>query len=332
MNENIKNKYPWLINIYKNIIDFYRNANYNNLNFIVTYKCNLNVNILILNFVKWVFCINKLNYDFCNKCLNCNLLEKNIHPNFIFISNKYNEKLDISFIRKINYLLFNNLNINLWKIIYFDNFLFNNFYINNFLLKIIEEPFYNSILIFSCLENIFIPNNIFSRLYKFKIYIPNEKNIFFWLNKNYDLKKINYNSIISAIRLSNNSPLDSICLLKKYWNLRLILLNKLINIKNIKLIDFINLFNNNYLCMNLYWLNTIFFDFIKYKFKKNKYLYNLDFIYMFKKWNNLFCIKKIFSIINKIIDLNNNINNISNINKFILLYEFICYLFLNILN
>ncbi len=318
--------YPWLTKLYKNIINFYKKKNYKNINIIIKYKCNLGINILILKLIKWIYCLYKNNYNICNKCLNCNLINKNSHPNFYYI-NCLNKKIDISYIRKINYLLVNSLNISVFKIIYFRDFIFDNFYINNFLLKYMEESSYKFMFIFSCFDNTNIPFNILSRLYKFKINYLSEKKIFNWLINNYNLNNFSYKSIISSIRLSNNSPLSSIKLLNNFWYLRLTLLNNLINIHKMTIINIINFLDNDYLIINLYWLSTIFIDFIKFKFNNIKNLFNIDVIYLFNYFNNFLNINNSYLILNKIICLNNNIKNIFNINKNILIYEFVCYFY-----
>ncbi len=311
---------------YINLIDF---CNFNYLkgfNLIINYLENNDIDKIVYYFSMWLLCLKKRKYKVCLKCINCNLLKKKNHPNFYYINND----VDINFIKKVYFYWFNNINYLGIKIVYLSKFTFWNFSVNTFLLKWIESSYHNSIFIFSCLNNIYIPFTILSRCYKIKLNFIKENKIYFYLNKKYDLNKFSKENILSIIRLSNNSIYNSIKILKKIWNIRLKLINFLFNIKKYNIKLFIKKINNIFLYYNLYFLSTIFLDFIKFKLNNIKYLYNLDIFFLFKKIYHYFSIKNSFLIFNKIIICINKIKNIKNINKNILLYELINYLFLKI--
>ncbi len=318
--------YPWLKSFYNEII--YSNIFINkNFGLLINYDSYLGVNILVINIIKWLFCNNKFDNKFCNNCLNCNLLNKNNHPNFFYLNFKKNIKfIDIL---NVNKKFYKNLYISNYKVIYFLNFNFNNKYINNFLLKILEECYYKVIIIFTYLSNFKIPLTILSRCYKFKLKTPNENYILnFILNyKNFDIN-FNKNQIISSIRLSNYSPILSIFFLKKLWFFRKIFIENIDILLSNNIKNFFILFNkNNFIIYNLYWLYYFFLDILKYLKNNINYIYNLDYIYKVKYFKNLIEYDKIFLVLNKILLFNNDFNNFSNINKNILNFKIIYDIF-----
>ncbi len=312
--------YSWFKNYYIKLIDIFNKKRFRISNFIIKYSCNLNIDFLIFSLVKWFFCINKKKYIKCNKCLNCILLKKNNYYNYYYINNDVN----IDSIKKIYKNLLSNLNINKIKIIYFSNFKFKNNYVNNFLLKILENNDNKFIFIFSCLDNIIIPNTILSRSFIFKVNFPKEKNIFNFLN-NYK-KKYNKNILLSSIRLSNNSITDTLIWIKKKNIIKKNIIKLILNLNNLSIHNIVNMLNNNNLEINLYILITFFMDYIKYKYKIKKYLYNLDLYFIFKYKIKNINIYNIYLILNKIIICLNNIKYINNINKNILLYDLVNFL------
>ncbi len=316
--------YPWLIDSYYKIIYIFKNNYINSFNFVVYYSTDLCVDMLIISFVKWIFCKNKINNISCNKCLFCKLINKNKFLNFYFI----NYKINIFDINKIFINLFKNMNIYKFKIIYFSNFDFSNYYVNNFLLNILEKYYNNFIFIFSCFEYIYIPETLYDRLYKFKLNFPKE-NYIIKLFSNLNLfSKYDKFKILSSIRLSNNSPLFSIKLLKKFFLYKYILLNCFLNIKSFNFNYIVNILSFNSIKFNLYFLMTLFIDFIRIKLNNLKYLYNIDLINLIKRKIKYFDIKNIFLILNKIIKCDNDIRSIKNINKNILIYNLVSFIFI----
>ncbi len=321
--------YSWFKYYYINIINIFNINKLKIFNFIFKYSCNLNINILIFSLVKWIFCNNKKKYLSCNKCLNCILLKKKNYFNYYYINNNIN----ISSIKEIYNKLLTNININKIKIIYFNNFKFNNYYINNFLLKVLEENNGKFIFIFSCLNNILIPNTILSRSFILRIKFPKEKVIFKWLyNKFNNNNNINKNIILSCIRLSNNSIIDSLIWIKKNILIRKNIIKLISNLNKFNINNLVKNINDDNLEINLYILITLFLDYIKYKYKIIKYLYNLDLYYFFKKKMKYFNINNIYLILNRIIFCLSAIKNINNINRNILLYDLINFLLINFNN
>ncbi len=304
--------YPWLKVLYKKIINS-KIMLCKNCNLLIGYPCNLGVNLLVFKLVKWILCLKKKK---CLNCINCNLLKFNNHPNFIIIDNK---NLNISFIKEIVLFLNKSLYFSVFKIIYFINFNFTNSFVFNYLLKLMEEPNYKLILVFSYLNSINIPLTFLSRCQRYNLYAPKELFIYKWINNN--LNNTNYSklNILTSIRLNHNSPLDSIFFLKNKWLLRMNILNMIKNIFNISVTSLINILNNSFIKFNLYLLYTIFLDILNYKYTDK--IYNIDSQNVLKNIKKKICIKNINLILKKIIFCINDLNNNLNLNINILVYN-----------
>ncbi len=322
--------YPWLFDLYKKII-FSGKIKNKNFNLIIHSFYKSNVNNLVLYLSKWILCTNLKFNKCCNSCCNCKLFKKKKNPNFYYLKCKKDLVPNIDDIKRINLNLLNNLSyINLQKVVYISNFNLLSSLCFNSLLKIIEEYPYKIIFIFSCFNMFNIPSTIISRCQYYKIFPPKEKNIIIWLNKYFSLNK--NIEVITSIRLSNNSPLLTIYLLKKMWVYRLNFLNKLNNLFNMNFLDILNLLDNNFLNYNLDWLLFLFSDIIKYLLGINKYIVNLDSIVLIDFYSKKISIKNIFVIVNKLFIFIHDLNNVVYINKNIYLYDLSFFLYSKVNN
>ncbi len=326
----IKKKwYPWLTNLYIKIINS-KLLYCNNCSLIISYSCSLGVDLLVFNLVKWIFCIDKKKNNFCDKCYQCNLINFKNHPNFFSLFNKTGKEINICSLKDINNKLLYNISFVKFKVVYLSNYDFSNDFVNNFLLKILEEFYYKIIFIFSCFDYFNIPTTILSRCHKYKLFFPKEEYIYEWIinKKNINLDR---KSISTAIRLSNNSPLFSIRLIKNLWVLRLNLFQLIFKMSINKINFFIEEFDLSILNINIFWLLTLFIDVLKYKLKYLYYLYNLDNLNLIIFLSKRICIKNLFLILKSLFFSFNKVNLISNINKKILLYSMLynIYYFIN---
>ncbi len=303
--------YKWLSFLYKKIINS-KLMLCKNCNILINYPCNLGVDLLVFKLVKWILCF-KNNNIICNNCINCNLFNFRKHPNFVLV--KKNE-LNIFFVKKIVSFLNKSLCFSTFKVIYFIDFDFSNSFIFNYLLKLMEEPSYKIILIFSCLNIYNIPYTFLSRCHKYNLLVPSELYIYKWIKNKFNYSKIN---ILISIRLNFNSPLDTLFFLKEKWIFRINILNMIKNIFFLSVFDIINVLDNYLIDFNLYILYTFFYDSLNYKYINN--IYNLDSIKILKKMKKKVGIKNIILIIKKIIFCINKFNELLNINKEILIYD-----------
>ncbi len=316
-----KNLYPWLKSLYKIIIKsnlFIKD----NFGLIIKFNSELKIDVLIFNIVKWMFCTYKLKSNACNNCINCVLLNNKNHPNFYIFKNDF---LHIEKVKYLNKVFSNNLYVSVYKVIYFSNFDFKNKFINNFLLRIIEESLYNVIIIFTCWMNFIIPATLFSRCYKYNLYAPNENIILKWIYKKKLFNNFDKYQLLTAIRISNNSPTLTIFLLTNLWKLRIKFINdfSFMFFKNHNYLFNNKIFSykNNFLINYIYWFIYILLDLLKISISYNNLIYNIDYIKKIYTLSREISNNKIFLILDELYLFLNKYFNLLNYNKKILLYK-----------
>ncbi len=326
---SLKN-YPWLVDLYRKLVFSLKIKN-KNYNLIINSFYKSGVNILIFSLVKWLLCIDSKLNTYCNNCLNCKLFDNNENPNFYYLKCKKKLIPSIDDIKKMNFDLLNNLfYVNLYKVVYISNInLLSNLCFNS-LLKIIEEFPYKIIFIFSCYSLFNIPDTIISRCQYYKLIPPKEKNAVVWINKY--LFKYTKADIITSIRLSNNSPLFAIFLLKKMWKYRLFFLRKLFYVFSMNFLEVVDLFDEECLKHNVYWLLFIFSDIIKYKLNNKLCIVNLDNINLVKFLSNKILFKNVLILIKKLFFCLNELNSIMFMNKKIFIYDLSSFLYIKVNN
>ncbi len=324
------NMYPWLYSLYRKIISF--NFRIKNLyfNLIINFSVELGVDNLIFYISKWLFCENLKDNCFCDVCMNCNLLNDNNHPDFYFIRCK-NKNICINKLEYFKKKFFCNSYISKFKIVYFSNTNFLTSTSFNSLLKLIEEPPYKIIFIFTCLDSINIPPTIYSRCFYYKLYVPKEKNIISWVKK-HNILSLKDISIITAVRLCNYSPIISLDFIKHSWERRLYFIN---NIYDVIFDSFekINIFfcDNDFL-EKINWLCILLMDIIRYNINNVDDICNVDKLNLIHSLNKKIFLDNIFLIINKIFFFRKNILSVYNFNKNILIsnLSFYIYKYINI--
>ncbi len=318
----------WYINLYNKITknSFIKEKNYNLL---IQYNTDLKVDVLVLSIVKWMYCKYLKNNKYCNNCINCRLLNKNIHPDYYHVDVDKNNIISLNTILKIiHHLQQSILYLGNSKILYFSNTSFLTNYTFNAILKLMEDFPYKLNFIFTCFNYIQVPPTIYSRCLIYQLHTPSEHIIMCWIMRR--VKNINRLSIITAIRLSNYSPYLTLLLLKKFWIYRLILFK---NIKYILLKNINNLIKNinfNILENNLYWLMTFFLDVCKYSniyllIVKNNFI-NLDQMKWIQYFYKVLPSKVQYLIVQKLIISLHLLLKIKFINRKNLFYDTISYI------
>ncbi len=318
----------WYINLYNKIIqnNLIKKKNYNLL---IRYNTYFKVNKLVLSIVKWMYCKYLKNNQCCDNCINCRLLDKNIHPDYYHINVDKNNVISLNTILKIiNHVQQSTLYLGSSKILYFSHTSFLTKYTFNAILKLMEDFPYRLNIIFTCFNYVKIPPTIYSRCLIYQLNTPSENVIFHWILCR--IKNCNKLSIVTAIRLSNYSPYVTLFLLEKYWVYRLILFKniKYILLKNINIL--MKNINLKLLKYNLYWLVTFFLDVCKYSnlyfslIKNN--LINLDKIHLIKYFNNILPSKIVFLIVHKLISSLQILFKIKFINRKNLFYDILSYI------
>ncbi|WP_343188065.1 DNA polymerase III subunit delta' C-terminal domain-containing protein [Buchnera aphidicola (Ceratoglyphina bambusae)] len=310
------NLYPWLKKYYKKIVNILKNNNHHAI--LINSSENIGIHKLILYIKYWISCDKKIKKNFCNKCLNCILIRKCVHPDIYDF--QLHKKLGVVKIRKIIKKIFNTPHQGNKKIICIKNAELLTELESNVLLKTIEEPPKNTIFI---LQTYKIKNLILtlkSRLYILNIFNPKKKIVINWLKENKILNKKKYNI---ALKISNNSPMytkkilcsDLLKIRKQFYKDFLkILINK-------NIISFIYIIKKSILSFLIYLIYTIFLDTIKYKKKIFSHITNTDQKKLIKFISKNLKNKNIYNSIKSWMQFEKNIKEINGINYDLIILE-----------
>jgi len=227
-------------------------------------------NLKAKNFIKLFFCISNLKKEsfqldnikgfYCNNCIKCNLIDKEIHYNTIFIypKSKFYNLADLTLIN--HYINFQNSE-KLFFII--SNAELFSTIVSNTLLKKLEEPPLNvHFILLASNKDLIIPT-ILSRsiIYKIDEYTSDDKteNI---VNSIIDLDIIQFKNILNSLE---NYELDIIKILDSLYKIYLDKLKKVFNSKYIKITDLIAKSYNDIPIANYYkiFLKALFLKIIK---------------------------------------------------------------------
>ncbi|MFT8229650.1 MAG: DNA polymerase III subunit delta' C-terminal domain-containing protein [Enterobacterales bacterium] len=268
--------YPWLHKLYEKIISYYiYNKNYA---FLLENRYENGAKYLVHNIICWLLCPNKKNYKFCKKCISCNLMQLNNHPDvYKIILEKNKKSIGIDSIRIIIKNIYNYSIYSKSKIIYIHNFELITKKACNSLLKVIEEPPKNTFFIFVCKYIYNVLPTIKSRCIFLKLDIPIEESSVRWISN--EVKKFNIKSIYTALNICNGSILNSVNLLKSnLWNDRInvckIFKKSLIKNNMLLLVSIAGKKNNVEETLNIIY--TLLTDGLKYKNNITNFFTNLD--------------------------------------------------------
>ncbi|QCI19402.1 DNA polymerase III subunit delta' C-terminal domain-containing protein [Buchnera aphidicola] len=289
----MNNKYPWIVGLYNQVINQYRQG-YNNKSIVINSMIGTACSVLIWNIIKWILCERKKNIYSCNQCVSCILMNLKNHPDFYFIDLK-KEKSD-SYIEKaidlVKKIIASTSHQNSAKIIFFSNS--NNIPVSfiDFLLKIVEDSYSNTFLFIKNYFSDMLPTIFIGRCITYNLFfsVRDKKNIL-WLQKatNSSLKLC-----MIMLKLSNGSPLVA-CYMLKHTLLKkresfYKQFNSCLRKKNFFLL--FPFFEEINFSLIILWIYSILIDAIKIKYLDESYLINLDqkllilkisFKYSFKK-------------------------------------------------
>ncbi|MGD6858595.1 MAG: DNA polymerase III subunit delta' C-terminal domain-containing protein [Enterobacteriaceae bacterium] len=298
--KNLKYLYPWLKGSYENIIKYYINKRHHHS--IIFYNVKKNgTGILCIELTKWILC-NEFDSNFrpCNKCYDCNLINKKMHPDLYIIRKNKKNSINIYEIKKIiniiNYSSYRGKKI----IILIKNIEFFTIKSMNAILKILEEPPKNIYFLIKCYNKELIIPTILSRCKILNLSVPSENSGLKWL---IDAGvKCKESSCISALRLSLYAPYKAYLLINsKEWGERKIFYNLLYKIIINKKFQFTcNIFKIFKEENIVKWFLSFLIDLIKKKYNiENKFLTNLDILNLIYKSYNYYNLRFLIKNLDK---------------------------------
>ena len=191
-------------------------------------------------FVAWVLCLNKRAQSACGECSSCQWLKSDTHPNYIHITTdednkKQNAKIKIEKIRDL--LPFVQQTGEGWRVVVIEPAEALNTASSNALLKTLEEPGENIVLILLADHYLKLPATIRSRLQHFALDRLNPQDAQAFVQQ--QLPEITAEQSQLLLNLANDMPLTAIEIAQSDWlQKRALFLNdwlKLVTEKNMPL-------------------------------------------------------------------------------------------------
>lgn len=280
-------QYPWLSIMYNQILQSYF-FNRGHHAVVVYGSQDYGEHTLIENVARWLICTDKQELQYCGVCHNCILMHEKCHPDYYQLDVTCDTQvIGVDVVKNCIDVICSSTQCSFVKVVFIKNLEYLTKQAVNMLLKTIEEPPINTFFFLSTRNYIKIPTTLLSRCIKWVVLPPTESEGLAWLKNKQ--KTIDILSAQTALRLSNQSPIEAEFMFRfSYWKNR-IELCKMINdvIINKNFLELLPLLFNNkqkYDLKPLFWLISILIDALKWQQKVNKeFLINLDQLNLIEK-------------------------------------------------
>lgn len=295
--------YPWLLKTYKSVV-FQHKSNKAHFSLIINSYPEIGDDILIKNIILWLMCEDKKDIFSCKLCHGCKLVESGNHPDIYSLNIN---PIGIETIRNMINNIYNFSQRGGKKIIYIDADNLTE-YAANALLKILEEPPNNSWFIIKTYNIKKIISTIRSRCIILCLSPPKDSESLPWLRNK--LNNIYEEKIcLSALKISKQSPLLALEIIKKKWHLRsLVIESFFISIKK-NIFKLLPVLNHDDVIIRIDWICYILIDVIKIYCNLDKYIINIDQKKIINEINKQFSLFDIYDILENFYLCRNNLLN-----------------------
>jgi DNA polymerase-3 subunit delta' len=169
-------------------------------------------------FLAWVLCLNRQPAGACGECGSCQWLKADTHPNYVYISTdeenkKLNAKIKIEKIRDL--LPFVQQTVDGWRVIVIEPAEALNIASSNALLKTLEEPGENILIILLADHYLKLPATIRSRLQHFALDRISVEQFGDYLQE--QLPEADFSQQQLLMHLSNQMPLQAVEVAQSAW-------------------------------------------------------------------------------------------------------------------
>lgn len=181
----------WGIVGHQNVVDFLKASIRNDKvshAYLFSGQAGLGKKKITRNFIGALLCPNQVDGRPCDKCVNCEQLEKNIHPDVIWVqrlrdekSEKLKKNISIEQVREIKRRLMMGSFLNSYKVAVISEAELLSIGASNALLKLLEEPAEKVILFLLTKYPDYLPQTIFSRCQQIKLELVSRRLIYDYL-------------------------------------------------------------------------------------------------------------------------------------------------------
>ena len=169
----------------------------------------------------YMLCKNRTNHA-CNNCKDCDLFRAGNHPDFIQLTPNNNTQITIQQVRELTHFLSCHSNQGGYKIVIISPAETLNVYAANALLKLLEEPNQNTLILLVTAHPQRLPSTIVSRCEKICLCSPDIETSKKWLfsqihdeNKTKKTLQLSHGSPLAAIKYLQNNTEDKCSILEQ---------------------------------------------------------------------------------------------------------------------
>ncbi|MXP56312.1 DNA polymerase III subunit delta' C-terminal domain-containing protein [Pantoea sp. Mhis] len=283
------NWYPWLNQIYRQIIECHQN-NRAHHSILIQAIYGMGDDLLVWAISRWLMCLQQRGIKSCNYCHGCQLMTAHNHPDWYCLKAEEGKvTIGIDAIRDVVEQCYHCAQQGGAKVIWVQNTLQLTEEAHNALLKVIEEPPNNCWFFLSCNDYSNLPLTLRSRCILFHIFPPEESYSLQWLQQKCSSSK---EILHIALKLSNGAPAAAFKFIESnLFEQRKILYETLLNALDKNLLLLVPVLNKKNVFDLLDWLISLLVDVIKVQQGAIKWINNSDYldiiIKLSKEFNNL---------------------------------------------
>lgn len=202
--------YPWQMATWQNFAQQYQQQRVPHA-VILTGAPGLGQLVLAEQIAMLVLCEEQILNEPCGQCHNCQLFTAGNHPDHTMINpEEAGKQIKIEKIRQLKQKLTLTASVSRWKTAIVTPAEAMNLNASNSLLKLLEEPQQNTLLILICAEPAHLPITIWSRCQKVSNTSPSTDEALSWIQGQGDFKSAD---IKKALKISQSAPLTALALL-----------------------------------------------------------------------------------------------------------------------
>lgn len=267
--------YPWLTTPYRQLVEQYTSGRSHHA-LLLHSSTECGVALLVNALGRRLMCQNLQGEKICGKCHGCMLMEAGNHPDWHILEPEVNKTtIGVEQVRQLTETLYNYAQQGGVKAVWIPQAELLGEAAANALLKTLEEPPQKTYFLVGCRETSRLLATIRSRCLYWHLSAPAENYSVEWLNRH---NAGTPEMLLTALRLSNGSPLAALNLLEKdRWQQRIELYHTLaICYQNRDFLGLLPVLNSDNASEKLVWVSSLWLDAVKYRQGIRQQIVNQD--------------------------------------------------------
>lgn len=267
--------YPWLTAPYRQLVELYSSDRSHHA-LLLHSSTECGVALLVNALGRRLMCQHLQGEKICGTCHGCRLMAAGNHPDWHVLEAEANKTtIGVELVRQLTETLYHHAQQGGVKAVWIPQAELLGEAAANALLKTLEEPPQNTYFLVGCRETSQLLATIRSRCLYWHLPLPAENYSVEWLNRQNASRP---EMLLTALRLSNGSPLDALNLLEKdRWQQRAELYRTFaVSCQNRDFLGLLPVLNDANAVEKLAWVSSLWLDAAKYKLGVRQQIVNQD--------------------------------------------------------